>query len=214
MMRQLVFFFLFFHYAYTSFIINEAFDCENKTSHYNKKQMFNLLYDWCISDAECASMYEQEEPDFTLFYNLIKHVINTGDYIEKPLFDIFCQDESNLKDSILYFYWLNIMKGNRHKSTLCDVNHVAQVDPETKKINCVCKYDKMCINAESDDQANLSIFILLTIISTLALLVFGTRSVVEFVGFARVKDMQLDTFIRLINAERINIALIKSKEDS
>jgi hypothetical protein len=201
-----VFLSLFVYSKCISSILNEAIDCSNKTSRYEKKQMFNMLYDWCVDDEECSSLYEQsEEPDFTIFYNLIKHIIGNEDSIEKPLFEIFCNEEMGIENKMLSFYWLNIMKGNRHKSTLCDVNHVAQVNPETKKIHCVCKFDKLCMNSESEDETNLSIFILLTIISTLSLLVFGTRSFAEFVYFSRVKDMKPEIFMRLLNAERVNI---------
>lgn len=120
-----------------------ALNCSISGTTTNKKTITDTLYQWCISDTMCSNLYSQfPTANYTVFSFLTRWIVSNTDYLEEPLYTYVCGNQTT--SDVLQSLWLLSLYGMVNNQSICDGNHLIQVDLENMSAKCVCKPGHNC----------------------------------------------------------------------
>lgn len=151
----------------------------------NKAQIYDDLFNNCISNKYCAELYHQNKVlNQTTFNYLIKPLITGLTSYESFLLDNICNQTEN--NALKYLWILNLIN-HRLEYNFCDFNHELVLNNDGSTYTCVCKPDRQCNDSNTDYRflTGCAIFIMVLLVVLIILMVI--RIFIDRNEFTRTK---------------------------
>jgi len=142
----------------------------NAASNASVSPDVSILYDFCVSDADCSAAYHLDANARLDSAGVFAHLLAprlAAEPLLSPLAEIACAGDTSVS---LRRVWLLVLLSNM-RVPACEIDHVYRYDAETGHQGCVCLPDRPCSKSTVDQWPLYVVFVLLAVVSVAALII-------------------------------------------